>query len=453
MTAVLVETEDLVFAARTLRSGVVGPLGIEGSRLFRTLDGCAAMAGSDPGGTAWAAAYDAAAAVAVQATQDAVNAADGLAALFAQTARNYAAADEASTAAGRRAVAAAVAVLPCMPPYVLPGCVPASAAGGSSRSPAGWWLVAHVVGYVWPNGHQDRLLRAADAWSACAVQLASRSTAVLDACRAAQADRLPESADMWTACVALEHQLSALASVHRELAAACRGLAAHLDAAHHAVTSELVSLLEWTAAIEVGGGLLSLATFGIAEVPTQAVEGHRVAAAAARISRLIATFVDVARGLAVQVTPLGAQASEVAAGLRPLLAARPIEAAITPVGVLRAIRADRELRAIEELSREGAAGVTIYADKAAARAALSGDLRVAANRFFRDATSKCRDFRITQLSDGRYRMEFFAPANNPGYGKFYVQIIDSSGRRVAEYKDTFGPTGLIERKWLEGGPS
>jgi hypothetical protein len=51
---------------------------------------------------------------------------------------------------------------------------------------------------------------------------------------------------------------------------------------------------------------------------------------------------------------------------------------------------------------------------------------------------------------GQYQMQFFSSANNPGYGKLYVQIINDSGDVVSEYKDTLGPTGLIERKWITG---
>ncbi|NTW38877.1 MAG: hypothetical protein HGA44_03145 [Cellulomonadaceae bacterium] len=47
-------------------------------------------------------------------------------------------------------------------------------------------------------------------------------------------------------------------------------------------------------------------------------------------------------------------------------------------------------------------------------------------------------------------MQFFSPANNPGYGKLYVQEIDAAGRVLREWKDTLGPHGLIERKWVLG---
>jgi RHS repeat-associated protein len=92
-----------------------------------------------------------------------------------------------------------------------------------------------------------------------------------------------------------------------------------------------------------------------------------------------------------------------------------------------------------------------FEGKAAAREALDGAQGTAANRFFRDATAKSRDFEAQLLPDGGYQLRFFSPANNPGYGKLYVQEIDAQGVVVREFKDTMGPDGLIERKWVSGG--
>jgi hypothetical protein len=93
---------------------------------------------------------------------------------------------------------------------------------------------------------------------------------------------------------------------------------------------------------------------------------------------------------------------------------------------------------------------TQYETRADARGALAGDQQVAANRFFKGATGKSRDFRVTIYRSGRARLQFFSPARNPGYGKLYVQDIDERGGTVRRYKDTMGPEGLIERKWLRG---
>lgn len=94
----------------------------------------------------------------------------------------------------------------------------------------------------------------------------------------------------------------------------------------------------------------------------------------------------------------------------------------------------------------------VHSSKAAARKFLSGDLGRAANRFFRDAAKNSKDFRTIRSNDGTTRLQFFSPARNPGYGKRYVQVLDKDARVVKEFKETFGPEGLIEIKWIRGGP-
>jgi len=89
---------------------------------------------------------------------------------------------------------------------------------------------------------------------------------------------------------------------------------------------------------------------------------------------------------------------------------------------------------------------TTFPDKAAARQAFEGDAQAAARDFFGKATSKSTDFQVRDLGNGQYQMQYFSPANNPGYGKLYVLRIDSSGSELSKYKDTMGPDGLIERK-------
>ena len=98
-----------------------------------------------------------------------------------------------------------------------------------------------------------------------------------------------------------------------------------------------------------------------------------------------------------------------------------------------------------------------YADRTAARQALSGDLGAAANKFFKGASgpkakTPSTNFASTKLPGGAQRLEFYTPARNSGYGKRYVQELDSAGNKLRHYKETFGPEGLIETKWLVGGP-
>ncbi len=93
-----------------------------------------------------------------------------------------------------------------------------------------------------------------------------------------------------------------------------------------------------------------------------------------------------------------------------------------------------------------------FPDKTTARGALSGDQQAAANRFFKGATSKSGNFKATDLEGGGKRLEFFSPANNPGFGKRYVQDIDVNAAVIQEFKETYGPDGLLETKWITGGP-
>jgi hypothetical protein len=447
---VVLETQDLAAASRMLRLWVAEPVESRLTALSRELDGCAGMAGSDPGGVAWAASYDRAATVALQAGADLAGAVDRLAQMFAQTARNYEAADAASTADERRLVDSAVSSLPRFGhPFGLPVCVPPSAAGGSGGGPPGWGLISGAIGHVWPNGHQDRLRGAAAAWAASAETLQRAGDDTVSAAQLAISDGLPEAPDMWTVCNSLADQLRRLAHVHRSLGTACEALAQHLDEVHAAVEGELESLLEWTGGIQAVGGLFSVLTLGIGEGPTQAVEAARIGATASRVAQLIERFSGLVRALAQSTAPIADRAMEVSARARVFLDAKLAEAAVTTVQRYRTVRLSGDTGALGRLGGEAGQNVRLFATRTEARQALGEPMRARCNRFFKDAGNKGTAFKITELKDGNYRMEFFSPANNAGYGKLYVQILDRRGDIVEWYKDTLGPGGLIERKNVE----
>ncbi|WP_162259427.1 RHS repeat-associated core domain-containing protein [Phycicoccus sp. Soil803] len=102
------------------------------------------------------------------------------------------------------------------------------------------------------------------------------------------------------------------------------------------------------------------------------------------------------------------------------------------------------------VATSSSSAVLEFGSRAAARQGISGDASAAVNRFFRGSTAKSQDFRVTEMASGGYRLQFFSPARNPGYGKLYVQEIDSQGNIVVEYKNTVGPNGFIETKWVHG---
>ncbi|MGI4852322.1 MAG: hypothetical protein ACRYGR_10330 [Janthinobacterium lividum] len=66
--------------------------------------------------------------------------------------------------------------------------------------------------------------------------------------------------------------------------------------------------------------------------------------------------------------------------------------------------------------------------------------------FFEGASGKCQDFKITPLNDNRYKLEFFAPANNPGFGKRYIKVLDNNGKKISYKAYTIGLKGLIQMK-------
>jgi hypothetical protein len=441
------ETEDLAAASRSVYRDAGDPLADAAMRLTTRLRAGGAMAGSDPSGRAWAASYDRAAAASVAATEDAVNACYKLSTMFARTAQNYAAADAASTPGG------AGARPERLPPdsfvsivFPLP-----SAAGGSGSTPMHWGLIDGLVGYVWPDGHQDRLRSAADAWRSCAEAMWAHSEYLAVAAVPALGHHLPESEDMSAVCAAMYEHVREVAHAQFAMASACDDLARHLDEMHSEVEHELWSLVAWTAAIETTGALVSVFTLGLAEAPTQAIEAARIARTAARVGELIQKFVALARAASESVAAVAERAATAASRLRLVLDARASEAGVMTARRLQAVRASGELGAAGRFSGEAKRAVT-FADKASARTGLPAPMRPMSNRFFRGATAKSQDFKITQLVGGGHRMEFFTPAENAGYGKLYVQTIDVRGLVVSEYKDTLGPDGLIERKWVRGGP-
>ena len=90
-----------------------------------------------------------------------------------------------------------------------------------------------------------------------------------------------------------------------------------------------------------------------------------------------------------------------------------------------------------------------YATRAEARQAFTGAEREAADEFFKGATGKSIDFQSTPLSGGGQMMQYFSPANNPGYGKLYVQYINEMGEVLGEYKLNIGPGGVAGTlKWV-----
>ena len=377
MTQVTVEVADLVTASRELARSVAEPVHqLVGNALPDVLAG-GGMAGDDPAGAQWSAGYDRAAPEAIQAAEDVINSCFRVSAMLAASARNYAHAEVASTVPGHPVdptLTSAIASLPSQEGITLAsGVPPASAGAGSGHTPPGWHFIAHRLGgYVWPNGHQDRLRRAAAAWRSSASALEDHATAAAFVDLGPLRDRLPEGADIATVCNQLCDQLHAVARAHRGLARACSELAAHIDHAHTQVEHELVELIAWTGGIEAVGALASVFTAGIAEAPTQAGEAARIAATVTRVIEILRTFLTAVREVLAEIGSIAGVVADARAAVAWLKDLRIVEVEVTAVPGLRVYQVAR----VERTANEVAATTEVAAGEEAALERLAAQSEV-----------------------------------------------------------------------------
>jgi hypothetical protein len=326
---------------------IAGRVSRAGLGLLDELAGCVAMAGADPAGRSWAGAYDDAAALTAGVTSDVVNGCYQLAALLQQTGFNYGRAESWSTPGS-------IERLPDRVTYA--GCSvalnrPPSAAGGTLPVPSNWWLIEHAVGYAWPGGHQDRLRAAAAAWTGAAVAIGDATLFVQDALECIASQVTPEVDDAMTACRAMGQHLWELGAAYRSLAGACSDFAGHIDRAHSDVEHELISLVEWTAGIQVVGGLFAFFSAGLSEAAAQLAQAERIAATAAKVRSIIAHLVEMAGVVAESISAATARVVQVSRNLKGLLGARISAGAMEKAGSLPAIAKTAEQVAVAGLTR------------------------------------------------------------------------------------------------------
>jgi hypothetical protein len=322
-----------------------------GGDLEGALAGSGAMAGSDPAGTQWAGSYDEAARDVHAVLIDLETACMKIAVMLQQTGFNHGMAESASDPTRSTPT-------PADPTVYLPGkrAVPdlPSASGGSTSTPAGWWLIEHTVGYIWPNGHPDRLRSAANAWSSAADAIVGASYYVPEAVQGILAQQSPEVQNAFTVCDSMSEHIEDVAASCRDLAKACSDFADGIDKAHHDVKDELVSLLEWTAAIEAGGAVVGFFSLGIGEGAAQGVEAARIAKTATRVGKIIQTVIDLAGTVTRAISAIFSKIGRVAQRLVRIDRAEVSEATMTAAGKAPEVAEATEAAAVEDLERVGA---------------------------------------------------------------------------------------------------
>ncbi|MGH3718476.1 MAG: polymorphic toxin-type HINT domain-containing protein [Pseudonocardiaceae bacterium] len=151
--------------------------------------------------------------------------------------------------------------------------------------------------------------------------------------------------------------LSELSSAYSSMSTACSDYAQHLDDAHSQIIDELVSLLEWTAVLEAGGGLLAVFTVGASEVAANAALAARCAVVAARVGGILGRLIELAGEVAQTIVNALARVIEISRKLKTLLGATLSRATATAVARLRGVTETAEevatdgLKAAAETSR------------------------------------------------------------------------------------------------------
>lgn len=290
----------------------------------------AGMAGKDTGGEAWAAQYDQAAQPLVQAGCDLGEAMGQSANLLNASLKNHDGADFAAR-------------LDTPPQYqtdasdgdpdpdhwtetLSPAQLPSST-GGVGGEPGWWhWIAGHLEGLFWPDADTGKLRSIGQAWTTAGDSVGGWAAVVDSAKFEIQLEKSPEIADAVGALAELSTHTTDLADAYRQIGKACTDYAQHVDDHHSMIEDELVSFIEWTAGIEIVGGIVSVFTLGAAEAPTQAVEGAEVANAASKVVRILKALVELAKTVAETIGTILTKVTRILGDLKKFLNAKAIAA-------------------------------------------------------------------------------------------------------------------------------
>lgn len=294
------------------------------TRLAGALQGSAGMAGTDNGAHAWATKYDPlsggrdGAAGLMECASAVVNAAGQVTDLLYATAVNHENADQQSALNNQ----SPPAVPPPKIPIFLEPEIP-SAEGGHGDVPA-WWhtIQAYVQGELWPNGHQDQLHNAAQAWRGAAASFRAAAFLANSATPHLMGQKSPEIPAAIANCNQTRDAMNSAADGCGTAAKACDDYASAIDDAHHKIIHEMEVLGATVAVTEVLAAVLIPFTAGASEAVSKVVDVSRLVATGARIAEVIRAFRVAAELSSLPtVSALGAAARSISE-LGPLLAAR-----------------------------------------------------------------------------------------------------------------------------------
>lgn len=268
--------------------------------LMTVLSTYAGMAGDDSVGAQWAASYDQAAQLAISTSAKLATACGQTRDLIAVGAYNH---EVAEVAADHRDLP------PPSPPQLLPDpclaeTVP-SAAGSGIPEPFGWSFIKDLVGWTWPNGHQDQLNSAQAAWHTASADFRTVAGEEQQAVDLLSNQQSPEIEISIQTCNDRRDDFNALADACQTIGDACGNFVNYLDEAHHKILDELEEFAIETTAWEVGFAIFAPITGSLSEWVGNSALAGRVAVKARRIAMIIADLAGkVAKIVTDAVAPL-----------------------------------------------------------------------------------------------------------------------------------------------------
>ncbi|OXR40751.1 hypothetical protein B7C42_07175 [Nocardia cerradoensis] len=252
------------------------------SSLINVLTSYVGMAGSDSVGQQWADSYHESAQLAISASSKLTTSCGQIRDLLVVGAHNHEVAE--ITAHQRN-----LSVPP--PPQLFPDpCMPSTApnaAGDGIPEPFGWSIIKDAVGFAWPNGHQDQLNAAKNAWQTAAADYRTIAGQVPQAKTLLANQQSPEIDIAVQTSQERQNDFNALADVCDALGNACGDYAHHLDEAHHKILDELKEFVVETAVAEGIFAILAPVTGSLSEWVGNTAMAGRIAMKGRRIATII----------------------------------------------------------------------------------------------------------------------------------------------------------------------
>ena len=215
------------------------------TKVSTAMQSISGMAGSDPAAQEWGEGFDEFLSQVLDGHYSAVGALANCAELTDATAVNHLNADGQSVV-GAKPPPEALGISKdnladvCRTP-------PPPSAGAAGEGKPWWWAkIEHLVGNIWPNGHQDRLHSAATALRAAASELRTAADQMQPHIASVEQQISPEIDSATVTLIKMQTGLRSIAASYDQLAQRSDDQAAHIDTAHsemEAAAAELVAML------------------------------------------------------------------------------------------------------------------------------------------------------------------------------------------------------------------